>query len=208
MEVIDLTMPITEGMEGWPGDVPVRLWREHTLAEGMANVGGLQLGSHAGTHLDAPFHWFEHGATVDRIPLSRLVGEARVVDLRERQDALTISLAELQAQAGEVREGERVLLLTGWRGRIADGDHPALSREAVEWLAAQRPALVGIDTPSIDAANAGYAHERLLGADIPVVELLVNLERLVGELFLLAALPPAVVGLDGAPVRAVALKGM
>jgi kynurenine formamidase len=208
MEVIDLSAPITEDMDAWPGDVPVRLWRHHTLAEGSPNVGGITLGTHTGTHLDAPFHWFEEGATVERIPLSRMVGEARVVDLRDRSDPATVSLAELQAAAGEVEEGERVLLLTGWRGRIGDQDHPALSPEAITWLAGRRPALVGIDTPSVDPPGAGYAHGALLGAEIAVIELLCNLQALVGETFLLAALPLPVVGLDGAPVRAVALRGL
>jgi len=208
MEVIELTLPITNGMETWPGDVPVRLWRHRTLAEGLSNVGGITLGTHTSTHLDAPFHWFEDGATVERVPLSRLVGEARVVDLRERSDPATVSLAELQAAAGEVEEGERVLLLTGWRGRIGDQDHPALSPEAVTWLAARRPVLVGIDTPSVDPPGAGYAHGALLGAEIAVIELLCNLEALVGETFPLVALPLSVVGLDGAPVRAAALRGL
>jgi kynurenine formamidase len=116
-----------------------------------------------------------------------------------------VSLAELRASANEVAQDERLLLLTGWRGQPTDGDWPALSPEAIQWLAARRPALVGVDTPSVDPPGAGYAHEALLGAAIAVVELLVNLDRLVGRRFDFHALPLPVLGLDGAPVRAVAV---
>ena len=202
-ETIDLSLPITDGMATWPGDVEVRLWRHHTLAEGLSNVGGIQFGTHAGTHLDAPFHWFEDGAKVDAVPLGRLVGPARVVDLRRASP--TITATELRAACGDTVPGERLHILTGWRGTIADEDYPHLSREAAEWLIEKKPALVGIDTPSVDGSTAGHAHEALLGADVPVIELLANLDRLAGREFDLVALPLAVVGMDAAPVRVVAL---
>jgi arylformamidase len=204
-EIIDLSVPVAEGMATWPGDVEVRLWRQKTLAEGFANVGGIQVGTHAGTHLDAPFHWFEGGAKVDETPLERLVGPARVIDLRGRGP--TITAAELSAACGDLRAGEPVLLLTGWQGEVTDQDYPHLSGEAAEWLVGREPALVGIDTPSVDGPTAGQAHEALLGAGVPIIELLVNLDRLVGREFELIALPLAIVGMDGAPVRAVALPG-
>jgi kynurenine formamidase len=97
------------------------------------------------------------------------------------------------------------LLLTGWHGEVTDEDYPHLSREAAAWLAAQRPALVGIDTPSIDGPHSGDAHGLLLDAEVPVIELLVNLDRLIGREFDVVALPLAVVGMDGAPVRAIAV---
>jgi len=203
-EIIDLSFPITDSMAIWPGDVEVRLWRHRTLAEGFSNTGGVQLGTHAGTHLDAPFHWFEGGAKVETIPLERLVGPARVVDLRGSSP--TITAAELRSACGPATEvGERLLLLTGWRGEVTDEGYPSLSREAAEWLRDRQPALVGIDTPSIDGPTSGHAHEVLLGANVPVIELLVNLDRLVGRAFEFVALPLAVVGMDGAPVRSIAV---
>ncbi len=202
-QIIDLSRPIADSMATWPGDVPVRLWRHRTLAEGFSNLGGIQLGTHAGTHLDAPFHWFEEGATIEEVALERLIGPARVVDLRGSSPEITA--AELSAACGQVDRAERLLLLTGWAGEIADEDYPHLSREAAEWLVGREPAMVGIDTPSVDGPTAGCAHEALLGAGVPVVELLAGLERLVGRGFTLIVLPLPVVGMDGAPVRAVAV---
>ena len=201
-EIIDLSLPITDGMATWPGDVEVRLWRHRTLAEGFSNIGGIRLGTHAGTHLDAPFHWFEDGAKIEEVPLARLIGPARVIDLRG--GGQTIGATDLEAAAGAVASGERLLLLTGWRGSVADEEYPRLSREAAEWLVAREPALVGVDTPSVDGPTSREAHDVLLGAGIALLESLANLERLVGRRFELVALPLAVVGLDGAPVRAVA----
>ena len=197
-EIIDLSRPITDGMPTWPGDVPVRLWRHDELTR----IGGIQVGTHAGTHLDAPFHWFADGPTVDQVPLERLTGPARVVDLRGSGPCITA--AELAAAAGDTEPGERLLLLTGWCGEVTDEDYPHLSKEAAELLVACEPALIGIDTPSVDGPHSGQAHGVLLGADVPILELLVNLERLVGREFDLFALPLPVVGMDGAPVRAIA----
>jgi len=196
--LVDLSRPITDGQPTWPGDVPVRLW----IHDELTRIGGIQLGTHAGTHLDAPYHWFAHGATVDCVPLQRLVGPARVVDLR---GGSCITVEQLSAACGETAPGERLLLLTGWAGAITDEDYPHLSREAAEWLVARRPALVGTDTPSVDGPASGDAHGVLLGAEVPIIELLTNLDQLVGREFDLLALPLPVVGLDGAPVRAIAL---
>jgi arylformamidase len=196
---VDLTRPILDGQPTWPGDVPVRLW----VHDELTRIGGVQLGTHAGTHLDAPYHWFGGGATVDRVPLQRLIGAARVVDLRG--SSLSITCGELSAACGETAPGERLLLLTGWTGEVTDEDYPHLSREAAEWLVARQPALVGIDTPSVDGPTSGDAHALLLDAEVPVLELLTNLDQLVGREFDLFALPLPVVGMDGAPVRAVAV---
>jgi len=201
-EIIDLSLPITDGVATLPGDVPVRLW----VHDELTRVGGIQLGTHAGTHLDAPFHWFGGGATVDRVPLQRLVGPARVIDLRGR--SIEVTLQELVAACGPTEPGERLLLLTGWRGEVTDQDYPHLSREAAEWLVEQRPALVSIDTPSVDGPHSGCAHGVLLDAEVPIIELLTNLDRVVGRPFDLFALPLAVVGMDGAPVRAIAVTAL
>ncbi|MBM3499298.1 MAG: cyclase family protein [Armatimonadetes bacterium] len=197
-EIVDLTRPITDGMATWPGDVPVRLW----VHDEFTRLGGIQLGTHAGTHLDAPYHWFGDGARVHEIALERLVGPARVVDLR---GSSPITREELSAACGDMGRGERLLLLTGWQGAITDDDYPHLSPEAAEWLVERAPALVGIDTPSIDGPRSGEAHGALLDAEVPILEALANLERLVGREFDLIALPLPVVGMDGAPVRAIAL---
>jgi arylformamidase len=199
--IVDLTRPILDGQPTWPGDVPIRLW----IHDEFTRIGGIQLGTHAGTHLDAPYHWFADGATVDRVPLERLVGPARVIDLCGRGPEL--SCAELIVACGETRPGERLLLHTGWAGDITAEGWGHLSGEAAEWLAGQAPALVGIDTPSVDGPPSGDAHAALLGAGIPILELLTNLGEVGGADFALVALPLSVVGLDGAPVRAVALVG-
>ncbi|HJN17982.1 MAG TPA: cyclase family protein [Armatimonadota bacterium] len=128
-----------------------------------------------------------------------------MVDARPHLDGVDITAACLAAAAGQIHADERLLILTGWRGEISDEDYPALTRDAAEWLVAKQPALVGVDTPSVDGPTAGHAHELLLGAEVPVVELLVNLDELIGRKFGLYALPLAIADMDGAPVRAVAI---
>src|SRR5262245_37037997 len=92
---IDATVPVRDGMVHWPDNPPVQLVRTADVAKGdPATVSHLSLGVHTGTHVDAPVHFIADGAGVDAIPAEHLVGEARVVELR---DARSIGVEELRS---------------------------------------------------------------------------------------------------------------
>jgi kynurenine formamidase len=109
--------------------------------------------------------------------------------------------------------GRAVLIHTGWdrhwgTDRYNSGN-PFLTRKAAEWLAARRPALVGIDSLNIDdtADPTRPAHTALLAAGIPIVEHMCGLQHLPTDGFRFHAAPPKVVGMGTFPVRAYALIG-
>ena len=202
-DIIDISLPITSEMPIWPGDPRPECLPITTIeVEGM-QVSQLTLGTHTGTHLDAPRHFIPGGRTVDLLDPGALVGLCRVIEVKSAEGH--VSRADLQGF--ELQAGDRVLLKTRNSHRPAGQrftpDFTALQPAAADYLYEQGVALVGIDGPSIDAWGAGDfpCHKRLLGADILVVENLV-LRNVRAGIYGLIAAPLNLIGADGCPIRA------
>ncbi len=210
--LIDLTHPMEDGQPCYPGDPPPRIRPHHALAPDGCNTTHLLLGSHQGTHLDAPFHYFADGLPVDRIPLERFFGPAGAVDLApggELEEGTAIAIESLAPHAALFEPRARIILRTGWSRRFGTPAfferHPSLTPESAGWIAARGIWLLGLDTPS-PAEVAAPVHQVLLGAGIVILESLANLEALPPR-FTLAAFPLKLAGRDGSPLRAVAIAG-
>jgi arylformamidase len=218
--LIDLSHPLHEGMLTFPGlnhpRTEVTQLARHGV-EGRA-TRRLVLGTHTGTHLDAPLHFIEGGGSIDQVPLSTLVGPAVVVDLGPAGPLEEISRERLAAAAGGRLRHPRVLLRFGWSQRFGRMDFytesPFLARDACTWLVQQGAALVGMDVPSPDDPRLGHGseedspnHHILLGAGVILLEYLNDLERISAPEVFLAALPLRVRGADGAPARVIAIEG-
>jgi arylformamidase len=210
--IIDLSLPLENGQLSYPKDPPIRIVPHRTIASSGCNVSSLAMGSHQGTHLDAPYHFIEDGARLDAIPLERFCGPARLVDLApggalEPKTPLTAEMFAAHAEAFE--PGGRVLYRTGWSAQFGRPefftDLPSLTVEAARWIAARKIGLLGMDTPTPSKIAGHECHRILLGkgTEIVLVEGLANLEQL-PERFTLVAFPLNLRGLDGSPVRAVA----
>ncbi|QMU79090.1 cyclase family protein [Streptacidiphilus sp. PB12-B1b] len=215
---VDLSRPLETGMphaRGVPAPEfkPTSTWAEHRM-----RVMRLDMPTHIGTHVDAPSHFVEDGATVDQLPLSALVGRAYCVQvLRDGPDAITA--AELKAaveESGAVLEpGDALLIRTGWDDRYTDPAyvdlHPYLAVDAAEWVVATGLRLVGMDTISPDLPMAlrpedfPYdVHRALLGGGLPILENLV-LREVPDQWCTLFVGVLNVLGGDGAPARALAV---
>ncbi len=230
-ELHDISIPLTPSTPAWPGDPRFRVTPIRGIDRGDGyTLSELRLGTHTGTHIDAPRHVFEEGAPVHRTPLEVLCGPARVLDLRgwERVDgpvlrAVWPTVRQVGRPPGLEEEygALRVLLKTDGSARwlsdpAAGGERaetfltegfPGLTEDAAEFLVGQGVRLVGIDGPSIDAPGPGLpAHRRLLGAGVVVVECL-DLSPVEAGPWFLCCLPLAVFGLDGAPARAILARG-
>ena len=185
----------------------MRLAPARSLERDGYRVQSLHLGSHSGTHLDAPSHVVRDGAGVDALPLELLVGPAVVVDLRDLGPREAVRWERLAAYA---RPDRMLVLHTGWDrfwGSASYEDHPYLSAEAASALVDTGVRVVGIDALSVDetGATAYPAHEALLGPGGVVVENLTNLAAVDHPEPVLSVLPLRLQGCDGSPVRAVAL---
>jgi arylformamidase len=201
----DITLPIHEGMITYPGSPPTRVRPHSSIAAGDdANVTELSFGSHTGTHVDAAHHFIDGGETVDELPLDRLIGAARVVELPA--DVTAIGAAELRAAGLE--DATRVLLKTRngellGRNDFAE-DFAHLTADGAQYLVGAGVQLVGIDYLSVEAFDAEEpaAHRILLERRIIVVEGL-DLRAVPAGPCELICLPLKIAGIDGAPLRAV-----
>ena len=207
MRVVDLSHPLDDRTQVYPGDPAVRLSPARSLERDGYRVSHLHLGSHSGTHVDAPSHVVEDGATVDELPLHLLTGPAVVVDLRDLGPREPIGWERLAAYA---RPGRMLVLHTGWDGfwgSVRYEDHPYLDGEAAWQLVAAGVRTVGIDALSLDETQGEDfpAHAALLSAGGVVVENLTNLAAIDHPEPTLSVLPLRLRGCDGSPVRAVAL---
>lgn len=83
MRVIDLSLPIAHGMPVYPGDPKVKVKVTHTYECHTWELRQLSMGSHTGTHVDAPSHMHPGAATLDELPLERFFGSSRVVRIKD-----------------------------------------------------------------------------------------------------------------------------
>lgn len=204
MSVIDISLPIERGMVVYEGDPGVDIAPHALMARGApADVSRLSLGSHTGTHVDAPAHFLPGGATVDQLPWEALVGPALVAAVGG--DAL-IGREELEPLP--LSGHTRLLLKTAnsalWALARFSRDYVALDRDAARYLVEQGIRLVGIDYLSIEPwRSPGHpVHRLLLEAGVVILEGLC-LAHVEPALFELVCLPLPVKGLDGAPCRAI-----
>ncbi len=202
-EIVDVSVPLREGMPVWPGDAPFGIRRVSDIEKGDHDtLSEFCLGTHTGTHVDAPAHFVAGGPTIDSLPPDALVGECRVLDIEARE---AVPAEELRAHG--VRPGERILLKSRnsalWADDAFREDFTYLSTEAAEWLAEVRPTCVGVDYLSVGGfhRNGTPVHRALLGAGIWVIEGL-DLSGVGPGRYELLCLPLRVAGAEGAPARA------
>ena len=214
--IVDLSRRVDDETQVYPGDPPVRLEPAATLAAHGVNVLAVHIGSHSGTHVDAPYHFVQGGPRVDEMDPRLFVGRAVIVDVRGKGPRERITVEDLQPYEGRLSEGFVAVLRTGWEERYGTpgyNDHPFLDRRAAQLILDAGVKTVAIDALSVDETvlegdqPEGYpAHRAILGAGGVIAENLANLAALDFPDPLLSLLPIKLGGSDGAPVRAVAME--
>jgi arylformamidase len=210
--IVDLSLPIVSDLPHFDGTPPVYVAQSHRLDDAGYRMCTVVLGTHSGTHLDAPSHFLADGRSVDQIDLGRCVGEALVVNLGHKRPLEPITVDDLRGAGAGSISGQRILIRTDWDQRFGSPDYftdfPPLAPESASWLAASGIALVGLDIPSLHQTAFVRMHEEMLGAGIVIVESLARLRELTQSRVMFSALPINLAGADGAPVRAVAFDGL
>jgi len=211
----ELSHVIEEGMityTGLPGPViSDHLSRDASkvhYAQGTAfQIGKIEMVANTGTYIDAPFHRYSQGADLSGFELSAIANlDGRVLRADPAKRAISQDLFK-----NHNLNGKAVLVHTGWdkywRTDQYFENHPFLTRDAADYLMASEVALVGIDSLNIDDTEDGTrpAHTILLGANIPIVEHMCNLNTLPQSGFKFFAVPAAVKGMGSFPVRAFAI---
>ena len=219
-ELIDLTLTLgSERISLVPGLVGVETEPIQTHATHARSNQKICLATHIGTHVDAPFHFVDGATTVENMPLEKYAGPGLLLDLRSAskgQQPLTIEeLTQAGANSDSVKD-QIVVLFTGWAEAESGGPRfyghgPYLGTDAASYLADCGANAVAVDFPidkhpetPLSTIKDFPVHRLLLGQNIPLIENLINLDKLVGKQFELWALPLKLKGGDGAATRAVA----
>ena len=205
--IYDVSMPLRTGGLVYPNNPAISITQVSSIAAGAtANVSRLDLGSHTGTHVDAPKHFIDSGAGVDALPLDVLMGPARLIAVGD--DVLAVGEAELRRH--DLSGVTRLLIRTRNSAWLASGStefHPDFTHllpDGAEYLVSLGVRLVGVDYLSVEQFHSKEhrTHRTLLQHGVVIVEGMVLSEPPPGE-YELRCLPILFAGLDGAPARAV-----
>lgn len=209
-KLIDISVPLRDGMAHWPGDVPFTRIQRTRIGEdhAVSNDSLLVMSAHCGTHVDAPRHFFPEGSTVEAMELSLLVGPAYVADCTAWQGHLTE-----EAFAGVPSGVERLLVKTG-NGKAtlssAFSEHfIGLTESGALWLKRRGIRLFGLDYFSIGALDDGSiarAHRAFLSQVGAVALEGLCLSEVEAGWYELICLPLKLSGCDGAPCRAILVR--
>lgn len=215
--VIDLSHPLVHtGISYCAGHPRFTSEQVMSLAQDGSNVSRFTLGSHTGTHLDAPVHFIEGAAAISDVDISSLVGPAIVVDVRGKESHGVITWEDIAPQANELSREVALLLCTGWSRHWGGEEYmksPHLSVDAAREIMKRGVRVVGIDAFSIDgdvpqdSREANVVHRLLLGNGVLIAENLANVEALLdGSAYSVSLLPLNLQGCDGSPIRAIAWR--
>lgn len=229
--IIDLTMKISDDMPIYPEDpVPELSASGEPYSDGF-RVSSLKLGTHTGTHADAPVHRFADGSDIASVKLSKFAGPAVVIDCTGIGPKVLIETSDLFAHKALISMYRKILFRTDWPERCgiqedartktfqegenkspASGhlsffkDQPGLSREAAVWLASLNVELIGLDLPSVSVSDSAAVHAVLLKHGIVIIENLIGLHKLSRSVVEFHAAPLLLEDADGSPVRAYAIE--
>lgn len=204
--IYDISMTIKADMQVWKNyeNKKPSITNDSNFQTGTVHESRINLNVHTGTHIDAPLHVLENGATIDTIPLERLVGPARVLDLT----SVDLSIGREQLEPFAIQRGEWVLFKTkdsfNNSGEF-DRQFVFLNADGAAYLAEIGVNGVAIDALGIERDQAGYpTHKTLFNANILIVEG-VRLKDVPAGNYTFVLAPLKLEGIDGAPARAMLL---
>jgi len=207
---VDLSHPIHSEMPVYPGDPTVSISPATTINHDGFNVLHVQMGSQSGTHIDAPLHFIDGGATIDSYPVETFVGPAFIAQAVGVGDNGVIG-ADTIPDPGQ--PGALLMIRSDWSqywGGERYFSHPYLSPEAAQRIVDCGYKAIGIDALSVDQTDGSTgdftAHMILLEAGIPICENLTGVAQVDWPTPWLSLVPIRLEGADGAPIRAFALE--
>lgn len=211
-KIVDLSWEVTKDTPIYPGDPEPSITVATTLEKEGYNLFTVITGTQTGTHVDAPYHFSNGGATIDQMELDFFIGEAMVIRVTGKKADEQITMADVRPYADKIKPGMIVLFNTNWYKRLGTEEffhHPYLAGEVAEFLVEKGVRFVCSDTINVDQTG---------GAEFPVHDLFSEKRLMIGENWayfdkidfeenlVVAAFPMKLVGCDGSPVRAVALQ--
>lgn len=204
-KIIDISLPLSKKTIVYPGNVPVSIETHSQFSKDKSHLSKIIMGSHAGTHIDAPKHSIKNAGEVADFPLEAFVGPARVLDFSDE----LVEITKKSLEKKKIKKGERILAKTK-NSEVGFAtfreDYIYLSGDGAEYLAKLGIALFAIDYISVKQKGSkdNRPHTALLSKNIPIVEG-VNLRDIKEGEYFLSCAPLKFLGIDGAPCRALLL---
>ena len=196
MEIYDISQELFSGAV-FPGDPKPAKESILNIKNGdVCNLTTLTMCAHNGTHIDAPYHFYENGKTVEQIPLEKLVGYSYVAEC-----------------CGDITENDAKAILEKAKNahpdaykRILIKGKATITYEASLVFANEGIYLVGNESQTVGPENAPISvHKVLLEKEIVLLEG-IRLEKVPEGVYLLSSAPLLLGGADGAPCRATLIK--
>ncbi len=195
---MDLSVPINDRSAVYPGDPKTQIKQTEFLDNDGYQGHFVSLGTHVGTHMDAPAHMIANGKTLDQYPVERFVGRGVVIEVDGQYNLNDVKNANL-------RQGDIVLFHTGFDKKYYKPEYfetyPAIPEDVAHYLVEKKVSIVGVDTCSVDHGPF-LTHKILLGGDVLIVENLTMPEELHGDIEVTAL--PIKLQLDAFPCRVIA----
>jgi len=208
-KIIDLTYDLSYQMQVFPGDPVVDVSKHHNYENGYL-VSQVILGTHTGTHVDAPIHVAKNTKAIDEISIEKYIGRAFVMNVTFLKPLQILTRNDLSRFEDKVKDVSAIILKTGWAKHFGQNDFflefPGIGEDAVAWLFDNDITLIGLETPSVHAVKHEMIHFLLLEKEISIVESLANVDQIMSEYVEFFAVPLKLKGLDGSPVRAFAIE--
>ena len=197
--IIDLSVPLNQQTPVYPGDPKTKISPAGIFKKDGYNDHQVSIGTHVGTHIDAPLHMIDRGKDLSKIPLEQFVGRGRYIKVGKNFD-----LAKIK-NAG-ITKGDIVLFHTGMGTHYHQPSYfesyPDMNQDIAQYLIDKKIKMIGLDSCSPDHPPFPI-HRLLLSSGILIIENLTNLSKLAGKKFKVYALPIRL-ELDGAPARVIA----
>lgn len=212
MRLIDLSFPLEHGQLNFAWDPKISIVPHNSVTSIGYNITAISMSTHQGTHLDAPYHFYDNGKTIDQMTLDQFIGKASLVDLAPGgalQPSTPLTVEMFEPHKDKFTKGAKVIYRTGWDRMFGKPEYfsafPTLTLKAAQWMADRGIGLIGMDTPT-PSTSWKECHLILLGkgVEMVIVEGLTRLDQLPPE-FTFIGFPLNIKGRDGSPIRAVAL---
>lgn len=199
-KIFDISLLLENGMITYPNNTPMRIETVHGETSVRSDIS---MGTHTGTHIDAPRHVFKDGKGIADISLSTYIGKCRVLDLSKVRGSITID----DLKKYKIKKGERILVKTSNSKRrfvAFYDDYVYLDGDAADYLAQKEILVFGIDSLSVKKRGGSdqRPHTSLLKKGVVIFEGL-NFKGVKEGIYTFIGLPLKMGSIDGAPARAI-----
>ena len=215
-KIYDLSQPLFHNCPGWVEYPSTHVTRDYHIPVNGFNAEMMHMNTHTGTHLDVPFHFYENGDTIEKVPLESFMGPGLFCDLRHKEPDTPITAEDLAPFLPLIERGDWVILNTGMGKKRGFNKEYLMGWAYLDGSGAEGRIKAGIKGVGIDALSIGGwgsptkgrpCHEVLLSGNAYILEdLLIPDEIMDGKKRMISCFPLLMPGCGGAPARAVAYE--